>query len=143
MEKLTIGDRVVCTDATGVPEWTGLVQNKEYVIRSIGERTGGLRLEGIELYRDFTDYEKCFGASRFAKVANDYVMDNQQTFVVATYLWENGMVMTLGRDGQQIPELQGKHTPELVEAIRARSDEKTKWNGFARVACVWPAALTE
>jgi hypothetical protein len=59
------------------------------------------------------------------------------TDVKSVYLWANGMVMTFNAAGQQIPELQGRYTPELEAAIRARSDAATEWYGFNGVPCVW------
>jgi len=50
--------------------------------------------------------------------------------IAATYLFDNGMVMTFGTDGQQIPELQGKHTPELRQKIIEASDSMTEWIGW-------------
>lgn len=57
--------------------------------------------------------------------------------VMAAYCWQNGMIMTFGHDGQQIGELQGRRTPELVKAILENSDENTKLEGLER-PLVWP-----
>ena len=59
--------------------------------------------------------------------------------VKSTWLWQNGMVMTFGTDGEQIPELQGERTPELARAIRARSTPWTEWIGWGEDGpAVWP-----
>ena len=50
--------------------------------------------------------------------------------VQATYKFPNGMVATVGWDDQQIPELQGTYSKKLEEKIMARSDKRTRWNGF-------------
>lgn len=52
------------------------------------------------------------------------------TDVRSTYRWANGMVMTFGWDGEQIPELQGPYSDELAAAIRRRSCSVTEWVGF-------------
>jgi hypothetical protein len=44
------------------------------------------------------------------------------------YFWQNGMVMTFGADGRQMPELQGRDTPELRAAIAARADGETVYH---------------
>jgi hypothetical protein len=46
---------------------------KKYPVREIGEKNfhndgGGIRLQGITLYSDFTGYEKCFKRDRFKLV---------------------------------------------------------------------------
>ena len=56
---------------------------------------------------------------------------------MAAYFWANGMVMTFGWDDQQIPELQGRRTPELIAKILAESDENTKLDGL-NTPCHWP-----
>ena len=69
--KFSVGDLVQLTNTKCIPTWIkilGVKKNKTFVVRSIGERTGGLRLEGIVLYRDTTDYEKAFDSNRFKKV---------------------------------------------------------------------------
>ncbi len=59
--------------------------------------------------------------------------------VSSAYLWANGMVMVFGEDGEQIPELQGKATPERVRAIQRRSTRDTEWIGFGEDGpAVWP-----
>lgn len=50
--------------------------------------------------------------------------------VGSVYLWQNGMVMTFGEDGHQMPDLQGRNTPELLEKISLRSSPTTSWIGF-------------
>ena len=50
--------------------------------------------------------------------------------VGASYLFANGTVMTFDRAGKQIPELQGRHTPELEASVRAESDFSTEFHGF-------------
>lgn len=50
--------------------------------------------------------------------------------VNATYKFPNGMIITFGYNGKQIPELQGVYSKELHEKIRQSSDDKTSWNGF-------------
>jgi hypothetical protein len=57
--------------------------------------------------------------------------------VAAVYLWQNGNVMVFDWNGQQIGELQGRHSEELEEKIRARSNERTEWYGFGGVRCTW------
>ena len=46
------------------------------------------------------------------------------------YRFANGMVATFDKKGEQIPELNGPHSSELVNQIKDRSDSETKWNGF-------------
>lgn len=58
--------------------------------------------------------------------------------VKAAYLWANGMVMVFDAAGQQIADLQGRYTPELEAAIRARSDATTEFHGFIGSRCEWP-----
>lgn len=57
--------------------------------------------------------------------------------VIAAYCWVNGMVMTFGQDGEQIPELQGRRTPELIQEIIKHSDEETKFHGLEKPLS-WP-----
>lgn len=52
------------------------------------------------------------------------------TKVKATYKFPNGMVATFDLRDQQMPELQGRDTPELHKKIKDNSDENTRWNGF-------------
>lgn len=68
MARFNVGDKVRCINANGVPDYTGLKEGKEYTVRSIGHRTGGIRLDSITLHQDLTEYEKCFGAERFELV---------------------------------------------------------------------------
>lgn len=65
---MKIGDRVKCINTDGIPNIFKLEVGKTYVIREIGDRTGGLRLEGEVLYSDLTGYEKCYARNRFLKV---------------------------------------------------------------------------
>ena len=59
--------------------------------------------------------------------------------VANVYLWANGMLMVFGHDGEQIPDLQGRDNPERRQAILARSDHRTKFNGLGNDGpCVWP-----
>jgi len=57
-------------------------------------------------------------------------IQNYPTWVMSTYKFPNGMIITCDYDGEQIPELQGKYSKELVEKIKQRSDQRTIWNGF-------------
>lgn len=57
--------------------------------------------------------------------------------VAAAYLWQNGLTMVFDHGGEQIPELQGRHTAELEQRIRERSDERTVFFGFAGERCNW------
>lgn len=66
--KMKIGDRVKCINTEGIPNMFKLKVGKIYVIREIGDRTGGLRLEGKVLYSDLTGYEKCYARNRFLKI---------------------------------------------------------------------------
>lgn len=50
--------------------------------------------------------------------------------VMVTYKFPNGMVCTCDMQGDQVPELQGKYSPELHKKIKYYSNEKTEWNGF-------------
>jgi hypothetical protein len=52
--------------------------------------------------------------------------------VAETWRFPNDMVVTVGYDNNQIPELQGKYTGELLLKIKLRSDDFTKWNGFSQ-----------
>lgn len=64
--------------------------------------------------------------------------------VAKTYLWQNGMAMVFGEDGEQIPELQGRATAELAEAIRKRSTPATEWIGWGEDGpAVWPTEAVE
>ena len=58
--------------------------------------------------------------------------------VAHAYLWENGMTMVFDRFGEQIPDLQGPHTPELEQAIRERALPGAKLTGFDGVRETWP-----
>lgn len=59
--------------------------------------------------------------------------------VVTVYRWTNGMVMVFGSDGEQVPELQGKATPERLASIRARTTPDTRWHGFGEDGPLeWP-----
>jgi len=50
--------------------------------------------------------------------------------VMVTYRFPNGNIVTFGHDDQQISELQGVYSKELVDKIKARSDDRTEWKGF-------------
>lgn len=64
--------------------------------------------------------------------------------VAKTYRWQNGMAMVFDEDGEQIPELQGRATPELAEAIRKRSAPATVWVGWGEDGpAVWPTDAVE
>lgn len=52
--------------------------------------------------------------------------------VTKVYLWANGMLMVFDKNGEQIPELQGRHTKKRVKQIESRSTEATIWHGFGR-----------
>ena len=52
------------------------------------------------------------------------------SMVSNTYLFPNGMVCTFGYDDEQIFELQGRYSSELLAEIKKRSDDRTKWHGF-------------
>ena len=52
------------------------------------------------------------------------------SMVANTYLFPNGMVCTFGYDDEQIFELQGRYSSELLAEIKKRSDDRTKWHGF-------------
>jgi hypothetical protein len=61
------------------------------------------------------------------------------TEVSTVYLWQNGLTMVFDEDGQQIPELQDKVSPELVRRIQRASTPRTKWVGFGEDGpAVWP-----
>lgn len=53
--------------------------------------------------------------------------------VMATYSFPNGMIATFGHDGEQIPELQGRYSLELIDKIKVRSNKNTSFNGFGYV----------
>jgi hypothetical protein len=53
------------------------------------------------------------------------------------YLWSNRMLVTSDEWGEQIPDLQGPHTPELEAEIRQRADDRTAWHGFVGPPCEW------
>ena len=55
-------------------------------------------------------------------------MPDTKTTPKSVFVFPNGMIAVTGYDGQQIPELQGQDTPELRDAIKAVSDERTEWN---------------
>lgn len=57
--------------------------------------------------------------------------------VKACYCFQNGMLMVFGWDDQQIPELQGRRSEDLLKAIRARSDERTHFEGLSRAGVDW------
>lgn len=65
---MRIGDKVKCINADGIPDPFKLELRKVYTIRDIGDRTGGLRLQGITLYFDLSGYEKCYGRDRFSVI---------------------------------------------------------------------------
>ena len=62
---MKVGDKIVCKDNNGIPESFWLEVGKVYIIRDIGDRTGGVRLEGVHLYSDSTGYEKSYGKKHF------------------------------------------------------------------------------
>lgn len=43
------------------------------------------------------------------------------------YLWQNDMVMVFDGAGEQIPELQGRLSAELVRKLEEASDGATSW----------------
>lgn len=57
-------------------------------------------------------------------------VDVPDRIVRRVYNWENGNVMVFCADGEQILELQGRASTELLERIRRRSDLDTEWLGF-------------
>lgn len=64
-KEMKIGDKVKCINTDGIPDPFKLKLGKVYTIRDIGDRTGGLRLQGVTLYSDLSGYEKCYGRERF------------------------------------------------------------------------------
>ena len=50
--------------------------------------------------------------------------------VYATYLFPNNMVVTFDFNDNQIPELQGKYSEKLKEAIKTRCSDRTKNKWF-------------
>lgn len=50
--------------------------------------------------------------------------------VMATYKFPNGHVATFGWNGEQIPELQGAYSTELLSRIADRADLRTQWHGM-------------
>lgn len=62
--------------------------------------------------------------------------------VKAVYCFENQMLMVFGWDDQQIGELQGRRSEELLAAIRARSDERTTFEGLEGTGVSWPEFKT-
>ncbi len=63
---MRIGDKIKCINTDGIQLEVG----KVYTIREIGDRTGGLRLDGVYLFHDLTGYEKCYGGNRFVAIDN-------------------------------------------------------------------------
>lgn len=51
--------------------------------------------------------------------------------VKAAYRFENDMVMAFDYFDEQIPDLQGQYSPELLDKIMQRADEETVLSGFA------------
>ena len=66
--EIKVNDSVECIDVDGIPKAYALEINRIYCVRSIGERTNGVRLQGINLYSDTTGYEKCYNVNRFKVV---------------------------------------------------------------------------
>lgn len=50
--------------------------------------------------------------------------------MVAVFLFPNGMFAVTDHRGEQIPELQGKDTPERRAAIDARLEDDTELFGY-------------
>lgn len=61
--------------------------------------------------------------------------------VKSAYLFQNNMVFVFDHDYKQIPELQGELTEELIEKIKAHSDENTTYYGFSGNPIQWPDRL--
>lgn len=55
-------------------------------------------------------------------------MPTEATLAKSVFVFPNGMIAVCDADGKQIEELQGKDTPQLRSAIKARSDHNTEWN---------------
>ena len=73
-QQFKVGDTVeVINDKDAIEIFPEFKVGAHFVIRSIGEQDfhndgGGLRLEGIIFWRDFTGYEQCFSRKRFKLV---------------------------------------------------------------------------
>ena len=73
MKKIKEGDKVICINDKGLPEYVkkmGVRKGKTFTVREIGEKDfhgdgGGLRFEGIKLHSDLTGFEQCFKRRRF------------------------------------------------------------------------------
>jgi len=47
--------------------------------------------------------------------------------VRTVFIFPNGMIAVTDQNGEQIPELQGESSPELLKKIKARVTTKTIW----------------
>ncbi len=77
--------------------------------------------QGLEMVKKMLAYEA------FKALEN---LKAKKGIVAETWRFPNDMVVTVGYDNNQIPELQGPYTYELLLKIKSRSDDFTKWNGF-------------
>lgn len=77
--------------------------------------------------KDIEEYAKQNGADL---TKEDFKNVSSNSLVKATYRFPNGNIATFGYDEQQIPELQGVYSEELIDKIKLRSDNRTLWNGF-------------
>lgn len=50
--------------------------------------------------------------------------------VTSVYRFPNGNVCVFNKEGNQVPDLQGKYNAELHKKIRYYSNEVTNWQGF-------------
>lgn len=57
--------------------------------------------------------------------------------IAYSYLFANGMVMTFDEHGEQMPDFQGRHTPELEAKLRAGACAQTVFRGFAGQPADW------
>jgi hypothetical protein len=62
--------------------------------------------------------------------------------IKSTHLFQNGMVMTFGEDGEQIPDLQGPYSSILHKKLIELSDENTEWWGWNGRPMVWNPLTT-
>jgi hypothetical protein len=76
MKTVKVGDTVEVINAKGalpMMEKQGFKNGAQFKVRSIGSKDferdgGGIRLEGIYLWSDLTEYEQCFKRERFKKI---------------------------------------------------------------------------
>lgn len=87
---------------------------------------------------DFHDEVRDFTVEDFDQARDRLCGGPKVSIVRISYRWANGMVMTFGHDGEQIPDLQGPWSDELEQAIRARAPHAELVGFPPDEPAVWP-----